>query len=498
MTDLGFSEEDLSQIKEHGLSPEEFGKQLDRFKTGFPVMPIKRPALLDDGVRRLSDSDVLEEYYQGALSTDLDITKFVPASGAASRMFKNLLAYLNGDEAHLPEVRRFCEHLENFAFYPILLSEYPDLPQMVEEERYRIVLGKLLLDQGLNYSCLPKALLPFFSYPEGFRTAFEEHLEEAVAYIAIQAKAEVHFTVAAEHLELFKSELKSIRRKKKNRSWTGFDISFSTQDESTDTVAVSLDNQSFRQLSGDLLFRPGGHGALLKNLNAINADLIFIKNVDNVLPDKQKPLMIRYKKAIGGLALKEQSRVFDYILQLEQNPTELLASEIFQYLKSVGIEPAPNKQRLALNDRCVYLLQMLDRPLRVCSVIRPDEPTGGGPFWVANDDGDLRLQIVENAQLDATHAALAARSQFAHITDMVCAVRNYRGEKFDLFDFVDPETGFITEKSYQGQAIKALEHPGLWNGGMAGWNTMLVEIQKEIFRPVKEIWDLFESQSSNL
>lgn len=488
------TEHDLNQLKEHGLSHEAFDAQLARFRSGFPIIPILRPALLNDGIRKFSDDELgsLARLYLQALSSGINVTKFVPASGAASRMFRNLLAYLHGDENQYSEAKRFCENLHRFAFYSLLKENCPELQQLIEARDYRSVIDQLLLAPGLNYSRLPKALLPFFSYPGGFRTALEEHLAEAVDYIGSQEGTGIHFTVSNEHLELFKKEHSRIREESGGK-WADFKIGFSTQDPSTDTIAVSMQNEPFRQDSGKLLFRPGGHGALLKNLDAFDADLVFIKNVDNVLPDDQKPLMIQYKKAIGGLLLQEQSKIFNYIIELQANPTEVLLQEILWYLKTIGLQSESDKLELPYKQQYTYLLKALDRPLRVCSVIRPDRPTGGGPFWVTTDDNDCRLQIVENAQLDATHQSVASQSQYAHITDMVCGLRNYRAEKFNLFDFVDPQTGFITEKSFQGQAIKALEHPGLWNGSMAGWNTILVEIPLKIFRPVKMVWDLWES-----
>lgn len=490
----GLTPEDFVQLKSIGITAGEVNRQLERLPQGFPPLHIDRPALLGDGVKQLAQNELeaLGKCYQQAIIDGIEIYKFVPASGAASRMFKNLLAYLNGDQGHYSEVRKFCHNIHRFAFAGQLEASCPDLETLIQNKQYHSILEQLLTADGLNYQQLPKAFLPIHRGSETPKTVLEEHLIEAALYANTSGKVQLHFTVAAKHLELFKRSIDALSSGYQQRSGLEYRISFSEQQPSTDTIAVDQHNIPVRDSNGQLLMRPGGHGALLANLDAIDADIIFIKNVDNVAPDPLKPLMVTYKNALAGLLLKHQSRVFQYIKQLKEDPADTVLEEAFDFLGKLGCQIGEGYRQLSAKSKIEYLVQKLNRPLRVCSVIQTEKPTGGGPFWVQSKSGACNLQIIENAQLENSHADIVSKAQFVHITDMVCAVKNWTGEKFRLSEFIDPEAGIVTEKSYAGKKIKALEHPGLWNGSMAHWNTILVAVPDSIFHPVKSVWDLWE------
>ena len=463
---------------------------------------IDRPARPGDGVLQLTESELdrFEEAYS-RLIEGLDLCKFVPASGAASRMFRDLLSFLNQPNAEDFQVREFFSNLHKCAFYQrmcrIVEESGSSISSMIEEHKYRALLNILLTTAGMNYQALPKALLKFHQYPDGNRTALEEHLVEAALYARTGDQARIHFTVATYHEKPIRNFLTADLLHYQRMFEIKYQTSVSLQHPSTNTIAVDKSNLPFRDDNGQILVRPGGHGSLLQNLNSITADVLFIKNVDNVAPDALKPPMVRYKKALVGTLLENQARIFGYLNQIDalRTPSDLLEEEIISFLKnSLGRLSGGNYKDLVLEKRMKYLYNNLNRPLRVCSVIRTKKVTGGGPDVVVSENGDQSLQIVEHAQLNyLDDRQSVAVSGYAHITDLVCGVRNYQGEKFDLKKYVDPETGFITEKSYQGKKIKALEHPGLWNGSMAHWNTILVEVPESIFHPVKSIWDLLTS-----
>lgn len=496
---------DLKQLKEKGISTEVLEEQIKRFKDGFPPLKAERPATLTDGIVPLSPStiDSFIQLYDQEIKNGLQPLKFVPASGAATRMFKALYQFLENPqqiatlESDHP-VKEFVSELPRFAFFESLQNLFPqsDLSNMTSrEELAPEIISKVLNDNGLNYGFLPKGLISFHQYPNGGRTPMIEHLTEAAQYARnTENKAKVHFTVSPEHLDLFKTELKQNLQTIEKKSGVQFEISYSFQKAHTDTVAVLPDNELFRNEFGQLVFRPGGHGSLIENLDDCDAGIIFIKNIDNVVPENKLQQIADYKKALGGMALEIRNQVFQFIAQLEEELSIKLISEIRQFLKDKLHTDLPGHLTDgSLGEQGAYLLHFLNRPLRVCGMVKNEGEPGGGPFWVRNSEGQETLQIVESSQLDLSipeQKRIFEASTHFNPVDLVCITRNYKGHKFDLLNYIDHDTGFISEKSISGRTIKALERPGLWNGAMANWLTIFVEVPVETFNPVKTVNDL--------
>jgi len=483
-----FTPQDISQIEQRGLRPEEVLSQLERFKRGFPHAKLNRPCTLGDGIISLGEADIqrLSALYREAALSGRAM-KFVPASGAATRMFKALLAVHNrfeqeGEDSGLPPddpdyqaLIKCVNMIEKFAFYPDLKSiisrDGLSLEGLLEEKRYRVILDYLLTDRGLNLARLPKGLIPFHAYPDHTRTPFEEHLVEAAAYVRDrQGMANLHFTVSQEHRDAFQDHLNRTRALHETHG-TRFRVSFSIQ----------------------------GHGALLENLSEIGGDIIFIKNIDNVAPDRLKAATSKYKRALGGYLVELQDRIFDYLDRLSRSRVEdREIQEIIRFIREVLKVSLPeNLDRVTRQEQIRVLTHRLDRPLRVCGMVRNLSEPGGGPFWVEHPGGSLSRQIVEASQVDLSskeQRAIWESSTHFNPVDLVCGVRNYRGKPFDLLAFRDPETGFISRKYHEGRELKALELPGLWNGGMAKWNTVFVEVPLVTFSPVKTILDLLRKE----
>jgi Domain of unknown function (DUF4301) len=434
----------------------------------------------------------------------------VPASGAASRMFKALFEFKDAfqhaqaDEqlAKNKALTAFFKDLRKFAFYQNLEESMAakglNLSQALADKKYDLVLANLLEDSGLGYGNLPKGLLQFHSYESFTRTPAEEHLVEGANYAKdAQGKVLLHFTVSPEHRSRFDELMAKVKNRYEKEYGVSYEIGFSEQKLSTDTIAVGLDNQPFRNKDGSLLFRPAGHGALLENLNELDADIIFVKNIDNVVPDRLKATTYTYKKAIAGLLLDYQQRIFAYLDQLDKGEAnDQLLDEIASFLeKELCVK---TDQSFASKDlKISYLRGKLNRPIRVCGMVKNEGEPGGGPFWAKNSDGSMSLQIAESAQIDMDNAAqkaIAASATHFNPVDLVCATKDYKGRKFDLLQFRDPMTGFISEKSKDGKTLKALELPGLWNGAMADWNTLFMEVPIETFNPVKTVNDLLRDQ----
>ncbi|MGM0376810.1 MAG: DUF4301 family protein [Bacteroidota bacterium] len=496
---------DKKQLQEKGIAPETVEQQIERFKTGFPPLKVERPATLTDGIIPLSE-DQLREYknlYEEEIEEGLKPMKFVPASGAASRMFKALFQYLeepvdlSGLEEDHPVVR-FIDELPRFAFFGRLksLMSGNDLDEPEVRRKHAAEIIHQVLDaKGLNYGFLPKGLILFHKYPEGPRTPLLEHLAEGACYARDrEKKARVHFTVSPEHLDHFKTELNKGESGMEAHTGTSFDVSFSFQKPHTDTVAVLPNNEPFRDENGRLFFRPGGHGSLIENLNDCDAGIIFIKNIDNVVPEDRMELICDYKQALGGLALDIRNKVFRFIERLEEGPDAALIDEVRVFLKENLHTDIPGHLIDAEpGEQCAYLLTYLNRPIRVCGMVKNEGEAGGGPFHVKDNKGQETLQIVESSQLDLSkpeQKQMFETSTHFNPVDLVCITKNHKGEKFDLLKYIDPETGFISEKSVNGKTIKALERPGLWNGAMAHWLTIFVEVPVETFNPVKTINDL--------
>ena len=500
------TEQDLQQIRKKGLTPEDLEQQIRNFEQGFPFAPLVKPARPGDGIRQL-DQDALERYqkdYEDSLSST-KLRKFVPASGAATRMFKALFEYLDQPDENNPEVQTFMENMEHFAFYQDLASSLKgkekDIQQLKNQKDYRAILHEFLDDEGLDYGQLPKGLIKFHQYKDHSRTPAEEHLVEGAHYCRDNdGQVHIHFTVLPEHESAFKAHLRSKQKQYEEAYDMSCRLDYSNQHESTDMVAVDMDNRLFRNPDGSLLFRPGGHGALLNNLNALEEDLVFIKNIDNVVPDRFKETTYAYKKALAGMLLDYQKMTFHYLEELEagQQLTDEKLEEMLTFLeKTLNVQPPAD---LNLSDRKAvqdYLMGKLNRPIRVCGMVKNQGEPGGGPFWVKDEDGSVSLQIVEKAQInqDDSHQKniLDASTHFNPV-DLVCGVKDYQGQPFNLFDFRDPSAGLISIKSKGGSSLKAQELPGLWNGGMARWNTIFVEVPLITFNPVKTVNDLLREE----
>ncbi len=486
---------DLTQLEKRGISPAAVDQQIAYFKNGFPWMTLFKAAKPGDGVIQLSEEQVQEmvQKFDGAKS-GISILKMVPASGAATHMFKSLFEHLQEGVAN-KESNVFFEQLEKFAFYPALKKLIGDSKNEKE------ILSKLLLADGLGYGSLPKGLLDFHQYANEVRTPLQEHLLEAIEYASDGKIAKLHFTVSPEHRSRFEALVNQVLPNLQTKFGITFDISFSEQKLSTDTVAVDLNNELFREADGSMLFRPAGHGALLENLNDLQADIIFIKNIDNVVPDALRGATITYKKALGGLLLwiLEGIKYLDEQLQGEVSEDLLIQAEQ-ELVAYLGFVPSPAYQLMPAEEKVVYLRRVLNRPTRVCGVVKNTGEPGGGPFWCQDADGNSTLQLVESAQVnpaDEQQMDLFKGSTHFNPVDLVCATKDLQGRKFDLREFRDMNTGFITEKTKDGRKLKALELPGLWNGAMAYWNTIFVEVPLETFNPVKTVNDLLRPAHQN-
>lgn len=499
--------EDKELLAQKGITEAQIAEQLACFQKGFPYLKLDAAASIEKGILAPGAEEQKEylDAWEAYTRTDKTIVKFVPASGAASRMFKNLFEFLDADY-NTPSTKfeqTFFDNIEKFAFYDDLneacvhITE-KDIPTLIAEENYKAVVAALLNVAGLNYGALPKGLLKFHKYEEGARTPLEEHLAEGAMYAAGKnGKVNVHFTVSTEHRELFKRLVAEKTTAFANRYGVDYNISFSEQKPSTDTIAADMDNQPFRD-NGKLLFRPGGHGALIENLNDLDADVIFIKNIDNVVPDRLKADTVLYKKLIAGVLVSLQKQAFQYLELLDSGQyTHEQIMEILQFLQKNLFCKNPGVKDLEDAELVIYLKKKLNRPMRVCGMVKNVGEPGGGPFLAYNSDGTISLQILESSQIDMDNPA--AKEMFEKGThfnpvDLVCAVRDYKGHKFDLVKFVDKATGFISYKSKSGKDLKALELPGLWNGAMSDWNTVFVEVSLSTFNPVKTVNDLLRDQ----
>lgn len=513
-----FTDKDLQQMQQKGINLDVVEQQIENFKTGFPFADIVKAATINDGIIKVEEADQprLIELYD-AKSQPLTIYKFVPASGAASRMFKASFAFM-GSYKGTPEEQEafqadqgrksmyaFFAGIRNFAFYDDLAAAITakdqDIETLLENKDYATILRFLLTDEGLGYGSLPKGVLKFHRYEDGTRTPVEEHMIEGANYAkGNDGKVFLHFTVSPEHREKFLAVVAEVKEVYETKWACEFVISLSEQHPATDTIAVNMDNTPFRLSSGDILFRPGGHGALLQNVNDLDADVVFIKNIDNVVPDRIKDITYQYKKILGGVLLDYQQKIYDYARQLEGatavDATLLAEIEAF-YNNDLCTQFADNYVALSDAEKTAYLYSMLNRPTKVCGMVKNEGEPGGGPFWTRNSDGTVSLQIIESAQIDkkneAQYAIMQNASHFNPV-DLACSLKNHKGEAFDLMQFRDPVTGFIAYKSKEGRELKAQELPGLWNGAMAHWNTLFVEVPIETFNPVKIVQDLLRPQ----
>jgi len=501
------SQQDLKQLAQKGISEQQIETQLGQFKTGFPFLKLEAAAAIGRGIvaPNAKEGAKYVEAWQQYKATGKRVVKFVPASGAASRMFKDMFAFVDADydQPTTDFEKKYFDNIRKFAFYDELdaicqKNEGKGIQELLKEGNYKAVAANMLKAEGLNYGQLPKGLLLFHNYPEGPRTPMEEHLVEGALYAATNGEAHVHFTVSHEHMELFKQKVAQKADLYAQKYGIHYDITFSEQKPSTDTVAANPDGTPFRNSDGSLLFRPGGHGALIENLNEIEADVIFVKNIDNVVPDRLKGDTVLWKQIIAGVLVTLQQRAFEYLRLLDTGRyTHEQIEEIIRFVQQDLCCRKSDIKELEDADLVIYLRKKLNRPMRVCGVVKNVGEPGGGPFLTYNQDGTVSLQILESSQIDKSNKEyMDMFTQGTHFNpvDLVCAVKDYQGNAFDLPKYVDPSTGFISQKSKSGKELQALELPGLWNGAMSDWSTVFVEVPLSTFNPVKTVNDLLRDQ----
>ena len=512
-----FTEKDLQQITAKGLTSEKVEKQINNFRSGFPYIVLSAPATPGNGLNSYSNDEALElaSYFDDNF-TDFEILKFVPASGAASRMFKHLFEFRQTynrtpedinqykNDTGFNSVINFFENINKFAFYTqlnkLMLVDGLDLDNLISDYNFNPVLDYFITEKGMNYASHPKGLLLFHNYPDEPRLAVEEHLVEGAHYSTDSTGiSRVHLTVSQEHQDKFEEAVNLKKGKFETKFAVKFDVSFSQQKPYTDIIAVTPENEPFRNNDGSLLFRPGGHGALIENLNDLGGEIIFVKNIDNIVPDRLRNTTYLYKKVIGGLLFKLQDRTFEYLDMLDGgNITDNELDKILSFAKDeLKIFIPDSYDGYDEMDKIDFLFNKLNRPIRVCGMVKNEGEPGGGPFWVVDSDDNQSLQIVEASQMDLNNAKqkdIISKSTHFNPVDLVCGVKNYKEENFNLKEFVDPNTGFISAKSQGGKSLKAQELPGLWNGAMANWITIFVETPIITFNPVKTINDLLRPQ----
>ncbi|NDI99508.1 DUF4301 family protein [Flavobacterium sp. LaA7.5] len=509
---LGFTIKDYTDICNRGISIEKIEYQLTTFKNGIGKIALKKPAVINDGIFKLPVKSA-EEYaaYFESKKDNFKLTKFVPASGAATRMFKflnefimdfnpeedTINAYINRKKE--TALNTFLVGLDKFPFFKAIMNvvkENPDYNEWSKSTRAYNFIKTMLQDERFDFANKPKGILPFHQYDGFTATPVCEHLKESVAYAESQNKTNVHFTISEEHLDGFLDAITASKEAIEQESGTSIDFSFSYQHKKTDTIAVDMENVPFREDNGAILFRPGGHGALIENLNHLEADIVFVKNIDNVSHNNIETISL-YKKALAGGLIELQEQIFIYLERIDEgNLTEEEVSEIFIFAKEQLSQHIPaDVSKFTHENKVEYARQLLNRPIRVCGMVKNEGEPGGGPFWVEEEKGKLSLQIVESSQIDMENAnqkLIFSQSTHFNPVDLVCGLKNYKGEYFNLNEYIDANTGFIVTKNRLGKDVKSFELPGLWNGAMAGWITVFVEIPLETFSPVKTVNDLLK------
>jgi len=501
--------EDKELLAKKGISEEKIAEQLACFEKGFPFLKLSAAASVENGGIMKAEAKDFERYlaaWNAYKDGGKKIVKFVPASGAASRMFKNMFEFLGADydKPTTDFEKKFFDHIHDFAFYNDLNAACMDntgknIDALLSEQNYKAIVSNLLEAAGLNYGALPKGLLKFHRYADGVRTPLEEHLVEGALYAAGKTgKVNIHFTVSTEHRALFEKLVAAKVGEYEAKYGAKYHISFSEQKPSTDTVAADMENKPFRDKDGKLLFRPGGHGALIENLNDLDADIVFIKNIDNVVPDRLKADTVIYKKLLAGVLVTLQKQAFEYLELLDSGHYSHEQLEtIIRFVQQQLRCRRTDLKELEDADLVIYLRKKLNRPMRVCGMVKNVGEPGGGPFLAYNPDGTISLQILESSQIDMNDPekkAMFEKGTHFNPVDLVCAIRDYKGRKFNLLEHVDKATGFISYKSKNGKDLKALELPGLWNGSMSDWNTVFVEVPLSTFNPVKTVNDLLREQ----
>ena len=499
---LSFSKSNIQQIKELGLTADDVEKQMAVYCRGSNFLKLNRSCTINDGIISFSkaERDKLIRLYEKE-AEKFKIIKFVPASGAASRMFAEWFMALDAGEFNFQAFNKsFLRNLRKYPFY-CLLKQNKRASNFIEQKDIKKILDYVLKERGMNFGWLPKALIPFHRYSAvGIRTALEEHLFEAAQYIrSAKGICNLHFTVSQEHKSNITKKIKVVKPKYEKLCRVKYKVSLSVQSLSTNTVAVDENDCPLRNIAGNLIFRPGGHGALLKNLQNLDADFIFVKNIDNVVPEKILKKIIPYKKMLGGVAIKIQEEISAVLHMLEEEKIDFRQiDQIKNYcVRRLNIIFPSHLEKQSLQNQVKIIFSLLDRPLRICAIVRNEGEPGGAPFWVEERDGSETLQIVESGHVnknDQKQAAIWSTAKYFNPVDMVCCTKGYKGKKFNLDDYVDNDAYLITIKNEKGRLLKALELPGLWNGGMAYWNTVFVELPKIVFNPVKTVNDLLRPE----
>ena len=511
--ELGFSSEDFVYIQEYGISIKNIQKQLNFFKEGIPKTNLISPATLSNGILKLSEKDFQEKAdFFDAQKSGLKLSKFVPASGAASRMFKFLMEFINEFDVENESINAYINRkkanklsvfivgLEKFPFFEAvdkqLKAEIPDFNSLDRSFKNYYFIKLLLSTDYFDFANKPKGILPFHKYDTHTTTPVEEHLLECTHYSSANNSSNLHFTISESHQKHFEKIIDAIKSKIEKKSNVSINVSYSYQNKSTDALAVTMKNKPFRDENRQLVFRPGGHGALIENLNNLDADIVFIKNIDNVIQNNLEKISL-YKKGLAGILLEIQQQVFSYLQALDSATMEpKFMDEIVLFLKdNLNISMTDGFYSACLENKIFELQTVLNRPLRVCGMVKNEGEPGGGPFWVQDNQGGSSLQIVESSQVDLDNdnqkAILNAATHFNPV-DLVCGIKNYKKEKLDLTQFVDYNSGFIVEKNVAGKNIKGYELPGLWNGAMANWLTVFVQVPLITFNPVKTVNDLLK------
>ncbi|MGL2962898.1 DUF4301 family protein [Flavobacterium sp. RSB2_4_14] len=509
----GFTEHDFEQIKGHGISLSKIANELSIFEAGIPKVTLDKPATINDGIIKLSNA----EFQNFATTFDtkrnsLKLKKFVPASGAASRMFKFLNEFLNEFQPENETINAYINRkkdknlpiflagIEKFPFYDqvkskvkLLVDNYYSLES--HEKSYHFI-KTMLASEHFDFANKPKGVLDFHKYATHTATPVEEHLNECAFYASANAVSHLHFTISENHEDLFKKTIESVKTKVENKSGTSINVRFSYQDKATDTIAVDIQNKPLRNEDGKLVFRPAGHGALITNLKNLDADIIFIKNIDNVIQNHIEETTL-YKKALGGILIDLQSQVFSIVKAIETGElNEGYLPDIVDFMtKKLNIKFYEGFDKYTFENKVESIKNKLNRPIRVCGMVKNEGEPGGGPFWVRNEKGHLTLQIVESSQVDIQNpkqAEILAKATHFNPVDLVCSTKNHKGKKFDLDQFVNHNMGFIVHKNNKGKELKSYELPGLWNGAMAKWITVFVEVPLVTFNPVKTVNDLLK------
>ena len=509
----GFTELDFKQINALGISLDKIEGELLLFKLGIPKIALERAATVNDGILKLSNED-FQKYadFFDSKKDNLKLKKFVPASGAATRMFKFLNEFLNEFDHENETINAYINRkkdknlqiflagIEKFPFYDIIKSKVKELHNDYyslegHEKSYYFI--KTMLDSELyDFANMPKGVLGFHKYEEHIATPVEEHLNECAFYASSNSVSNLHFTISENHEDLFNKNVDAVKRKVEAKSKTKTEVYFSYQYKSTDTIAVDMQNNPFRNSEGQLVFRPGGHGALINNLNNLDADVIFIKNIDNVIQNHIQEITL-YKKGLAGILLDLQEKIFQILKSIENQ--KIIAENIVEIIdfmgKKLNIDVLDEFDKYTFTNKIEYIKSKLNRPIRVCGMVKNEGEPGGGPFWVKSNKGNVSLQIIESSQVDILNpdqGKILAKATHFNPVDLVCGIKNSEGQKFNLTEFIDHSTGFIVHKNNKGKDLKGYELPGLWNGAMAKWITVFVEVPLVTFNPVKTVNDLLK------